>query len=265
MLHSVTIESEEARMSQPTCILCVHYHPHAEPHAPEPGWTSCRAGQHRLEHEIAGLRSAYLRLDEEVIAEIGAKDMISRQLPGAPTASPSTQPQVSGSRPRQLPINTDRVDILLPVIPGYVRDPHHDQVGHYSVAAVLNEWVAQWHDRWYANQRYPHTDAISLIDWIVPIRLREVMQHEAALTDFAEEIGELRARLRGALGEVRRKPATMWGVSCPRCQLISQLTLDPEDPDHYRECGNCGKLLTRDEYMQHLRDLVDQNRGRGLV
>lgn len=252
-------------MNQPTCILCAFYHPQADPHLPDmtvPGRQTCDAGQRRLEHELLSIRSAFLRLQEEVLSEPGARDAISQLLPGAPTPTPSNQPHVSGSKERRLPIDVNRMDLLLPVVPGYVRDPYLDQHGHHSVATVLNEWVAEWHDRWYASERYPATDAISLINWMLGVRLQHAANTEESIVDFAEELRDLRAVLRDALGDTKPKPVIMWGVSCPRCKLISQLQLDPESPDHYRECANCGILLTRDEYLQHLRDLVDAHRDR---
>jgi hypothetical protein len=36
--------------------------------------------------------------------------------------------------------------------------------------------------------------------------------------------------------------------------------LDPYDPDKRRECANCGKMLTSDDYQAHLSMLVDQYR-----
>jgi Zn ribbon nucleic-acid-binding protein len=263
MLHSVTIKSEESRMSQPTCILCAFYYPHAEPHPPEmtgPGRQTCPTGLRRLEHELLSIRSSFRRLGEQIGAEPGAKDAVSRRLPSAPVPAPSNQPQVSGSKERQLPIDVNRADLLLPVVPGYVRDPHHDQLGHVPVAARLNEWVAEWHDRWYAHETYPSTDAVSLIIWMLGIRLLHAADHEQAIVDFAEEMRDLRSELRSVLGDTQGRPVIMWGVSCPHCQLISQLQLDPDDPRHYRECGNCGILLTRDEYLQHLRALVTAHR-----
>jgi Zn ribbon nucleic-acid-binding protein len=258
-------ESEEARMSQPTCVLCAFYHPQAEPHLPEmtsAGRQTCAAGLRRLEHELLSIRSSFQRLAEQVAAEPGAKDAVSMRLPGAPVPAPSSQPHVSGSKERRLPIDVNRADLLLPVVPGYVRDPHRDQHGFIPVASQLNEWVAEWHDRWFAYESYPPTDAVSLINWMLGIRLLHAVNHEEAIVDFAQEMRALRGMLRAVLGETNPSPVIMWGVSCPHCNLVSQLQLDPDDPDHYRECGNCGKLLTRDEYLQHLRDLVDAHRSR---
>lgn len=257
-------------MSQPICILCAFYHPQSDPHPPEmndAGRQTCAAGLRRLEHELLSIRSAFTRLSEQVAAEPGAKDAVSLRLPSAPVPAPSGQPQVSGSKERQLPIDVNRSDLLLPVVPGHVTDPYGDQSGYVSAAAILNEWVAEWHDRWYAHESYPPTDAVSLINWMLGVRLLHAANHEEAITDFAEEMRDLRAVLRSVLGETKPKPVIMWGVSCPRCKLVSQLQLNPEDPDHYRECGNCGILLTRDEYLQHLRDLVDAHRdvARGQV
>lgn len=251
-------------MSQPTCILCAFYRPQAEPHLPEmsePGRQTCAAGLRRLEHELLSIRSSFTRLTEQVAAEPGARDAVSLQLPSAPVPAPSSQPHVSGSKERRLPIDVNRADLLLPVVPGYVRDPNHDQLGYLPVATRLNEWVAEWHDRWYAHESYPATDAVSLINWMLGVRLLHAANHEEAIRDFAEEMRELRGVLASVLGETKPKPVIMWGVPCPRCQLVSQLQLNPEDPDHYRECANCGILLTRDEYLQHLRDQVDAHRN----
>ncbi len=251
-------------MSQPVCILCAYYHPKAETHLAswsQPGRQCCSAGLRRLEHELVSLRAAFQRLQEGVGAEPAAKDAVSQLLPGAPVPSPSNQPSVSGTKERRLPIDVTRVDLLLPAGGEYVRDPNRDQTGNLSVATVLNEWVAAWHDRFYSSHGYPRTDAISLIDWISGHRLYWVAEHDEAITDFAEEIRDLRSLLAGALGEVEKIPVTMWGVPCPKCQLVSQLELNPEDPDHYRICISCGAMLSRTEYMEHLRSIVDQHRS----
>lgn len=246
-------------MSQPTCVLCAYYHPRAEPH-PTGGISrqSCDAGLRRLEHELLSIKASFKRLAEEVAAEPGAQDLISQLLPSAPTASPSNQPRVSGTKERQLPVDVNRVDLLLPVRPGYVRDPLRDQAGHTPAAAILNEWVAEWHDRFYYAQQYPRTDVPHLIDWMLGVRLMHIVDREEAIRDFAEEMQDLRSVLRSALHDAAPRRARMWGVKCPRCRLVSQLSMDPEDPDRYRECDSCGVMLTDTEYLKHLRALVDE-------
>lgn len=250
-------------MSQPHCVLCTYYHPRAEPH-PAAGLTrqTCDAGLRRLEHELLSIKAAFRRLAEEVCAEPGARDLVSQLLPGAPTPSPSNQPRVTGSKERQLPVDVNRVDLLLPVRDGYVQDPYRDQGGRLSAASILNEWVAEWHDRWYHAQSYPRTDAPSLIDWVLGVRLIYVAEHEEAIADFADEMHDLRQVLRAALGDTKPPRARMWGVACPRCEIVSQLTLDPEDPDRYRECDNCGVMLTNAEYLAHLRKRVEEYQQR---
>jgi phage FluMu protein Com len=251
-------------MSQPICVLCAFYHPRADTHLPDMtsmGKQTCDTGLRRLEHELVSVRAAFLRLQEATGFEPGANDRVSQQLPSAPVASPSRQPNVSGSKERRLPIDLARADLLAPATDGYVSDVYRDQAGHHSVAGVLNEWVAAWHDRWYYSEHYPRRDAVSLIDWISGIRLMVVADQDTAIADFAAELHELRNALRNALGDREKKRQPMWGVKCPRCKLVSQLMMDPEDPDHHRECANCGRLLTQPEYLAHLRDLVDEFRA----
>lgn len=243
-------------MSQPFCVLCAFYHPRAEPHLPDMtsiGRQTCPAGMRRLEHELLSVRAAFLRLAEEAA---------SPDLPSA-AAGQNRGPSVSGSRERRLPIDVTRVDLLAPATPDYVRDHLGDQVGRISVADVLNEWVAAWHDRFCHSERYPRTDAVSLIDWIAGVRLVVVAGQDPAIADFAAELRGIRSALRHALGEVEPARVVMWGVTCPRdsCQMVSQLSVDPDDPDGKRECGNCGLLLTRGEYLDHVRSVVDEYRS----
>lgn len=245
-------------MSQPICVLCPYYYPHADPHAPDRGQT-CDGARRRLEHELLVLRAGYRRLLELNQVQVGAKDATSQQLPAAAVPAPSKQPQVSGSKERQIPLS-DVADLTAAAQRGAVRDPYGDQVGHHSVATVLNEWVGAWHERFFVNQRRPAPTVEAMLDWLLGVRLDLVCDADDAIVDFAEEVHDLRAVIRTHLGESGRKPVPMWGVPCPRCQVVSQLMIHPDDPDHYRECANCGKLMTQDEYHAHLRDLLDRYR-----
>lgn len=246
-------------MSQPFCVLCAHYHPRAELHAPDRGQT-CIAGRRRLEWELMSLRSSYSRLLELQIDDTGARDAASQRLPAAPVPAPSRQPNVSGTRERKIPLN-DLADLTAAARTGTVSDPYRDQTGRHSVATVINEWVAGWHERFFAYQRRPEPTVDAMLQWLIGVRLDLICDADPAVADFAEEVGDLRVAVRTYLGENEAKRVPMWGVACPGCQLTSQLMLDPDDPDHYRECDNCGKLMTREEYYQHLRYLVDRYRS----
>jgi Zn ribbon nucleic-acid-binding protein len=260
MLHSVTPICEEPALNDRICVLCAYYHPRADPHAPDRGQT-CIEGRRRLEHELLTVRAGYLRLLEQHTCEVGAKDAPSQQLPAATVPSPGKQPMVSGTKERRI-LLTDASDLTAAAQVGSVADPFRDQVGYLSIATVLNEWIRAWRERYFANQRRPGLTAVALIDWLIGVRLDLVCDADTAIADFADELHDLRAKMRHALGESKKRPQPMWGVICPRCKLISQLMLDPEDPRKYRECDNCGKLLTEDEYHDHLRKLVEKYRAR---
>lgn len=251
-------------MNERICVLCAHYHPRADPHAPDRGQT-CAGGRRRLEHEVMTLRLSYRRLTDLADREAGAKDGASQQLPAAPIPATSKQPNVSGSRERQILVG-DIADLTAPAQTGSVSDPYGDQVGHHSVATVLNEWVATWHERYFSNQTRPAPTVEGLLGWLLGVRLELVCDADSAICDFAAEVSDLRGLIRYHLGESTPKKQPMWGVACPRCDMMSQLMLDPEEPDRYRECGNCGKLMTQDEYHAHLRKLVDRYRtGQNLA
>jgi Zn ribbon nucleic-acid-binding protein len=246
------------------CVLCAYYHPRADPHPADRSQT-CINGRRRLEHELMVLGSSYRRLLEMQVDDTGAKDAASKSLPAGPVPAPSRQPSVSGSKERRIPL-TDVADLTAPAQIGAVHDPFGDQVGHHSVATVLNEWVTAWHERFFGNQKRPAPTVEALLAWLIGVRMDLICDADEAVVDFAVELRDLRAAIYGHLGENKRKPQPMWGVACPRCNLTSQLMLDPEDPDHYRECANCGKLMTQDEYHAHLVKWVDQYReGQNLA
>lgn len=261
-------------MSQAICVLCSHYHPHSEPHPPDRG-QACPSGRRRLENEVLTLRSSYRRLleqnqgNEALIPdpkelpperEWGAADPTNRDLPAATVPSPSKQPAVSGSRERQIPL-TDVADLTAAARTGSVRDPYGDQQGRHSVATMLNEWIGSWHEAFFPQHRRPAPTVEAMLGWLLGVRLELVSDAEPAIADFAAEVAELNAVILYHLGEIPPKRQPMWGVPCPRCDLMSQLTLDPQDPDKYRECANCGKLMTAHEYQTHLRELVDRYRA----
>lgn len=248
-------------MSEQICILCNFYTPRAETHRPDRTRT-CQVGRRRLERDRLAVRAMYLRLIEEQPDLIGAKDAISVLMPMAITPGKSNKPQVTGTREKQLPINVDAFDLTAAAQVGPVHDERGDQTGRLSVATVLNEWVAGWHQQFFSAETCPVPDAVRLLDWLGGIRLELLCEVDPGIADFARELGELRNQLYGALGESEPPPAVMWGVPCPRCNTVSQLKLKLDDPNRYRECDNCGKLLTEAEYKDWLKVRVEQERAK---
>lgn len=252
-------------MIEPNCVLCQVYYPGAEPHAPDRSQT-CADGRHRLERDRVAVLSMYHRLaeQEDTIADERLReggrpaDPIAALLPMAPTPGVSKKPAVSGSKERQLPINVSVVDLLAPVQTGAVSDPYGDQVGHLSVATVLWSWMESWQERLFPGSRVRPLTAPPMLVWI-GFRLEEIAEREPAIADFAAELAELKAHLRHALGENAPKPVVMWGIPCKRCDTVSSLVWDPDDPKRYRECttDDCRVLMTEDEYKIWLIELVE--------
>lgn len=256
-------------MSQTTCVLCQTYRPKLENHCPDRAQT-CEYGRRRLDTDRLDLASMYRRLVEsratdELIgtrdsADGTPKDPIAALMPMANTPGRSKKPSVSGSRERQLPIDVEIVDLLRDANPGYPSSGQ-DQIGTLSVATILHGWANHWRlsiDR--SVTPIPLT-AEALMQWIGP-RLSRYVEVDSEIGRFAEVLVGLKGQLRHALGEQTPKPEVMWGVPCRRCDTVSSLVLDPEDPDRYRECTNdgCGLLLTEEEYKAWLVQIVEDLR-----
>lgn len=258
-------------MGQPTCVLCAHYRPQAETHPPDRAQT-CPSGRRRIEAELLALRSGYRRLlepeyeEQELpaarrlrVGEAGRRDAVNTLLPGAAVSARSNQSQVTGTRDRRLPVPS-HADLTAPAQRGSVTDTYLDQTGRHSVASVLLEWISYWCERFLPSIRPPKPSVEQMIDWIVGVRLEQVADQDPHIVDFAQELQELLLAVRGELGDLDPRKQPMWGIPCPRCALVSQLLLDPDDPDEYRECANCNLLMTRGEYRDYLRALVEKER-----
>lgn len=256
-------------MAETHCVLCRVYHPGAELHPPDRVQT-CEGGRRRLEHDRVAVLSMYQRLteqeavvaDERTDASGRARDPIAAALPMAPTPSLSKKPAVSGSRERQLPINVALLDLTAPAHAETVSGPLRDQLGHRGVATVLYEWVSYWKDVTYPDEAPAPLTADKLLKWIGD-RLSRLTDEAEGLDAFAEDLAKLKSDLRHALGESAPKPVVMWGVPCRRCNTISSLVWDPEDPDHYRECSaaGCGLLMSEGEYRSWLVEVVESMRS----
>ncbi len=150
--------------------------------------------------------------------------------------------RVSGSREAPLPLAVDALDLGLPARAGTITDPYDDQVGHVSVATVLDTWVRDW-----AGQRregLPAADVATLARWLAD-RTDWACDTHTAVDEYAAELRQLTRTLRVVTGTAQlvvRLPAP-----CPDCDLLSLIRADGED--HVR-CTECGRLWTEDEYQR---------------
>lgn len=256
-------------MSQTTCVLCRVYRPNLESHYPDRKQT-CDYGRRRLERDRMDVLSMYRRLAEQEDELVGTrstaaglpKDPIAALMPMANTPGRSKKPSVSGSKDRQLPINVEVVDLLRDA--SWRSAPEgEDQVGSLSVATILYGWANYWRtslERSVSALPYGTPD---LMKWI-GYRLTVFADQDPEIWRFAEVLIGLKGKLRSALGEAIPKPVVMWGVQCRRCNAVSTLVLDPDDPDRYRECTNsgCGLLMTETEYQDWLIEVVESLRDK---
>lgn len=259
-------------MSKPTCVLCKVYRPHLEGHYPDRAQT-CDYGRRRLERDRMDVLSMFHRLSEQETELIGTrdteagtpKDPISALMPMANTPGRSRKPSVSGSKDRQLPINVQVVDLLRDAS-WHAPAVGEDQVGILSVATQLYGWANYWRlSLEHSVTPLPYSTP-KLMQWI-GYRLTKLADEDPEIWRFAEVLIGLKGQLRSALGESTPKPEVMWGVRCRRCDAVSTLVLDPDDPDRYRECSNegCGLLMTEDEYKAWLVEIVEELRRQRLA
>jgi Zn ribbon nucleic-acid-binding protein len=142
-------------------------------------------------------------------------------------------------------VAVDALDLSLPSRGAEaVRDPHGDQTGHQPVAVVLDQWVRDWQETRARREGLPVPTVPELVRWLRH-RLEWACDEHPAVDEFAAEVRETLAALRGVLGLTRlrhRLPAP-----CPDCEM---LTLVREDGGDYVECGACHRLWTEDEYAR---------------
>ncbi|MFG3710859.1 hypothetical protein [Micromonospora sp. NPDC047730] len=266
-------------MIEHACVLCAVYRRDAEPRTYERAHVDegCR---HRLRTEISSVEELFERLNHGDLAEVDDRVYAVRDAKGqltgevrradptsllggmAPTPARSTQPAVSGSRERQLPINPDVIDLLAPSRRGVVRDPEGDQVGRLSVATVLDDIVHDWRDELFPDKHLPPATVPLLTSWMLD-RYDVACDRHPAIADHAGEIRQLRTALHGALGETEPLPEVMWGVLCRTegCDDVSQLVRRPGSD--YIECDACFRLYTEEEYREWTQLLARQVRPKG--
>ena len=156
--------------------------------------------------------------------------------------------RVSGSRTPPLPLRVDPLDLSLPAPTGRQRwEPNNwprDQVGHISVATLLDSWVRDWIDVLGLRETPPALVG-TMAGWLTN-RIDLGSKDHPAIDDFAAEIRDLLQTLRRTVGTSEVRPEHL-DVPCRRCDLLDLHRLPGEDRV---ECGSCGDLLTEDEYRR---------------
>lgn len=199
-----------------------------------------RAGEPRI-YERAnvceGCRSRLAQLLHEIMA-------MHAVLPAMLQPGQSQGQRVSGSREAPLPLRVDPLDLTLPARAGTIHDPLGDQIGHQSVATILDSWARDWRDT-LDGDRPAGPTVPELVTWLA-IRLPWACNQHPAIDEFARELRQLHRTLRIVTGLHEIRPEHL-DVPCRRCDLLDLHRLPGEDRV---ECGSCGDLLTEDEYRR---------------
>jgi hypothetical protein len=258
------------------CILCIPREGE-EGHAPEPGWQCCQRAHDRL---LAALRDIPLLVDElagggyvqrdgfdpvvtfpaghERAGElVPHRDPVANVLTAGPTNGARTGPRVMGGGERSLPIRIDPTDLLAPARPASlaVADTGvyaSDQIGHLAVATELEFWARDWAD--LIGHHIPLPTVPELARWLLD-RLDWACATHPALDEFAGKLTHLRTVLTAATGRLPARPDPV-DRPCPACGWWALVR--PPDSE-YIECGHCARVLTADEYRDHLEDVIKTN------
>lgn len=179
-------------------------------------------------------------------------------LPAGPLSGAVRGARVSGSPEARLPIRIDPTDLLARPRNGSLavaaRSPWpDDQVGHQSVATVLDFWARDWAD--LLGEGLPAPEVGRLCGWLSD-RLGWALEHHPALDEFAGDVSRLLGALFGLAGHGQARPKLM-EATCPSCSL---LTLIQPYPDASIECitADCQRIITPEEYAEWVRTLINE-------
>jgi hypothetical protein len=257
-----------------SCIAC----PDGDEHEAdvEEGWRCCRRARDRMAaalrdipercEELSGL--GYVERDTRVgtravregrlIVRVPAMaDPAANLWPAGPTNGQSSQPRVGGSALPSVPIRIDPTDLLAPARPAslVVVDVGlyaSDQVGHLAVATELEFWARDWAGQ--RRERSPMPTVRVLARWLLD-RLDWACAEHPALDEFATKLGQLRNTLTAACGAFDPLPTPV-DRPCPACGWWA-LSRPPDGA--YIECGHCSRVLTDEDYRDHLEDVIKTN------
>lgn len=153
--------------------------------------------------------------------------------------------RVSGSKERQLPIRVDPLDLAAPARNVWLLG--EDQVGHISVASILDFWARDWREARGGRERLPDPYVPALAAWLLR-RADDAMDSHPAIAEMWDDVRRLHGVLRVQLGLHPPRPVYLDGVPCRRCGA-GTLWRMPES-EYASECAvpECRDLLTDEEY-----------------
>jgi hypothetical protein len=276
------------RSSPGACVTCPIVRPDSDPRQPHqpPVCDGDRRLLHRWLGEIANLIADLTNPEEPIInrrlyerfgveyLEDGQRRTVSlgqawadpvSALGGvSPINSRSTQPSVSGSRERPLPINAALLDLKAPgrtVNPtAAVADWPEDQIGYLSAATVLDEWIRAVRSELFPDHHLPPATVDEMVAWLrTPTgdertRVDDICDRYGQVPDFAASIKHLRGALRAAAGETEPQPQRCEQVPCRSCDM-EMLYRQPGGDVH---CVNpdCRAVLREAEYQDWVRTVA---------
>ena len=185
-----------------------------------------------------------------------------RRLPEALQPLHSGSQKVSGSRISPVPVNLDSIDLAGPARPGsrgpYVRGIlglDEDQLGHLAAATTLHAIAQDWRKQRRRREQPPPVDVPDLIRWL-DNRLDDACDNNPQLADTQAELEDLKAALRGTIGDYPPRPERCLGIPCKQCDLLALYRGDP-----WITCGNCGLLYSTGEYQEWTEQLAGNLKG----
>lgn len=121
-----------------------------------------------------------------------------------------------------------------------------DQIGDLSVPTTLDTLVRDWRDVLYPTSPLPGATVVEMCRWLAD-RVPAACERHPAIDEAADELRQLRARIRGVAGYSDR-PELVPG-RCPKCRWKALHRLPG---DGWIRCGNeeqCGALWTPEELV----------------
>ncbi len=181
----------------------------------------------------------------------------------SPINSRPNSPRTSGSRERPMPIRADLHDLTSPArgvnLTGAGRQHPEDHVGELPAATILDGWVRSWRDTLHPSQGLPPASVPELTRWL-RIRLDDACDRYPIIDEFADEIRDLRGKLRAQAGETDPKPERCEQVACKRCDM--EMMFRRPDGSGDVDCLNpaCNAVMRDTEYREWVATLLAQKR-----